>query len=77
MAWPPQKIGREYPFIVIVDKKSPVIPDLNLQVNDLDKVYELECLVKLKKVISFVENGTIASHQYVLELQEISKLKEE
>lgn len=65
------------PYIVITDVEEPIVPDLNLQIDDVDKVYELECLVKLKSVTALLENGTKAKHQYLLELQEVSKLKEE
>ena len=63
--------------IVILDADDPKVEDLNVQIDDVDKIYELECLVKLKSVTAMLTNGTTPTHQYLLELQEVSKFKEE
>ena len=75
MAFPPIGIDLSRPVVVIVDADDPKLPDLNLQIDDIDSVYELECTVKLKSVLSFVDSGTGAGHQYILELQSVEKLK--
>jgi len=63
--------------IHIVDESSPEIADLNLQIDDLEKIYELECLVKFTKLDQTLTDGNTPSHQYTLVLQEVSKFKEE
>ena len=63
--------------IVILDADDPKVEDLNVQIDDIDKIYELECLVKLKSVTAMLTNGTTPTHQYLLELQEVTKFKEE
>jgi len=63
--------------IVILDADDPKVEDLNVQIDDIDKTYELECIVKLKSVTAMLTNGSTPTHQYLLELQEISKFQEE
>ena len=75
MGFPPIEVEHSIPVVVIVDAEDPKISDLNLQIDDIDAVYELECTVKLKSVIAFLENGKKAGHQYILELQSVEKLK--
>lgn len=62
---------------VILDADDPKVEDLNLQIDDVDKVYKLNCKVKLKSVSSFLTNGTTPTHQYLLELQEVKSFKED
>ncbi len=67
-------------IIVIHGQDDAELPELNVQASDdLEKVYELECKVRLKDVLTFSKNNIkeSARHQYYLELVSIDKFKEE
>jgi CMP-N-acetylneuraminic acid synthetase len=67
-------------IIVIHGNDDAGLPELNVQASDdLEKLYEFEGKLRLKKVTSFIENNDrfSARHQYYLEIESIDKFKEE
>jgi len=63
--------------VIIHGEESVDLTAINVQGDDLEKEYELECIVKLKSILAVLENNTIPRHQIELEIVSINKFKEE
>lgn len=65
------------PYIVIMDGEGNPMSAINLQIDDVGKDYELECIIHFDELHQTLINNTVPSHQFKFTVKSISKLSEQ